>query len=79
MNKLNDKLKILKNKINNNEKIKIAIIGLGSVGNYLLNYLLSKSPRETPVTPPSDHSLGSSSFASTFSLLPFLRLLLLPF
>ena len=39
MNKLNDKLKILKNKINNNEKIKIAIIGLGSVGNYLLNYL----------------------------------------
>lgn len=39
MNKLNDKLKVLKNKINNNEKIKIAIIGLGSVGNYLLNYL----------------------------------------
>lgn len=39
MDNLNNKLAILKNKIETKEIIKIAIIGLGSVGNYLLNYL----------------------------------------
>ncbi|QKF72293.1 hypothetical protein AFAEC_0071 [Aliarcobacter faecis] len=41
MNSTNNKVKSLAKKINNNEKIKIAIFGLGSVGNYLLNYFLS--------------------------------------
>ena len=36
---LNNKLNLLKEKINNGKLIKVAIIGLGSVGNYLLNYL----------------------------------------
>ena len=36
---LNKKLELIKNKINNNLPLKIAILGLGSVGNYLLNYL----------------------------------------
>ncbi len=39
MDILNKKLSLLKDKIDNNKTIKIAIIGLGSVGNYLLNYL----------------------------------------
>ena len=39
MNNLNDKLQLLKNKVNDGKVIKIAILGLGSVGNYLLNYL----------------------------------------
>lgn len=39
MDNLNHKLEKLKNKIEKKETIKIAIIGLGSVGNYLLNYL----------------------------------------
>lgn len=39
MNNLNRKLKMLKNKVEKEEIIKVAIIGLGSVGNYLLNYL----------------------------------------
>jgi len=39
MNNLNNKLELLKGKIEKKEIIKIAIIGLGSVGNYLLNYL----------------------------------------
>lgn len=38
---LNSKLKRLEEKISNGGKIKIAILGLGSVGNYLLNFLLS--------------------------------------
>lgn len=36
---LNRKLNLLKEKIDNNKTLKVAIIGLGSVGNYLLNYL----------------------------------------
>ncbi|MDR1975211.1 MAG: hypothetical protein LBQ31_11175 [Bacteroidales bacterium] len=36
----NEKLTNLSNKLNTNQPIKIAIAGLGSVGNYLLNYLL---------------------------------------
>jgi len=39
MDNLNKKLLILKDKIENKQKLKVAIIGLGSVGNYLLNYL----------------------------------------
>lgn len=39
MDKLNKKLRLLKEKIDNKKSLKIAIIGLGSVGNYLLNYL----------------------------------------
>lgn len=39
MDKLNKKLGLLKEKIDNKKVLKVAIIGLGSVGNYLLNYL----------------------------------------
>lgn len=39
MENLNKKLELLSKKINDNEVLKIGIIGLGSVGNYLLNYL----------------------------------------
>ncbi len=38
---LNKKLNLLKTKIDNNEPITIAIFGLGSVGCYLLDYLVS--------------------------------------
>lgn len=41
MKSLNEKLNLLKQKIDNNEKITIAIFGLGSVGCYLLDYLVS--------------------------------------
>ena len=41
MKSLNEKLNLLKRKIENNEKITIAIFGLGSVGCYLLDYLVS--------------------------------------
>ena len=41
MKSLNEKLNLLKQKIENNEKITIAIFGLGSVGCYLLDYLVS--------------------------------------
>lgn len=41
MKSLNEKLNLLKTKINNNDKITIAIFGLGSVGCYLLDYLVS--------------------------------------
>ena len=41
MKTLNEKLNLLKEKIDNNEKITIAIFGLGSVGCYLLDYLVS--------------------------------------
>ncbi len=41
MKTLNEKLNLLKAKIDNNEKITIAILGLGSVGCYLLDYLVS--------------------------------------
>lgn len=39
---LDRKLALLKEKINNNEPITIMIIGLGSVGCYLLDYLISR-------------------------------------
>lgn len=41
MKTLNEKLNLLKRKIDNNEIITIAIFGLGSVGCYLLDYLVS--------------------------------------
>lgn len=41
MRSLNEKLNLLKKKIDNNETITIAILGLGSVGCYLLDYLVS--------------------------------------
>lgn len=41
MKTLNEKLNFLKKKIDNNEHITIAIFGLGSVGCYLLDYLVS--------------------------------------
>lgn len=41
MKTLNEKLNILKKKIDGGEKITIAIFGLGSVGCYLLDYLVS--------------------------------------
>ena len=41
MKTLNEKFNLLKEKINNNEKITIAIFGLGSVGCYSLDYLVS--------------------------------------
>ncbi len=41
MKSINEKLNILKKKIDGGEKITIAIFGLGSVGCYLLDYLVS--------------------------------------
>lgn len=41
MKSINEKLNILKNKLDGGEKITIAIFGLGSVGCYLLDYLVS--------------------------------------
>lgn len=41
MEKLNRKLAVLKKKLNQNQPITIMIIGLGSVGCYLLDYLIS--------------------------------------
>lgn len=41
MKTINEKLNLLKKKIDNNETITIVILGLGSVGCYLLDYLVS--------------------------------------
>lgn len=41
MKTINEKLNLIKSKINHNETITIAIFGLGSVGCYLLDYLIS--------------------------------------
>lgn len=41
MKTINEKLQLLKNKLDANEPVKIMIIGLGSVGCYLLDYLVS--------------------------------------
>lgn len=38
---INEKLKLLQSKIKAGEPVKIMIIGLGSVGLYLLDYLVS--------------------------------------
>lgn len=41
MKKLNEKLAVLKQQIDADKPISIMIVGLGSVGNYLLNYFIS--------------------------------------
>ena len=41
MKSINEKLNLLKKKLDGGEKITIAIFGLGSVGCYLLDYLVS--------------------------------------
>ena len=41
MKTINEKLNLLKKKLDGGEKITIAIFGLGSVGCYLLDYLVS--------------------------------------
>ena len=46
MKLLNNKLSLLKEKIDNNNPITIMIIGLGSVGCYLLDYLVSLADRQ---------------------------------
>lgn len=43
MKELNERLNLLKSKIDKGDKITIAILGLGSVGCYLLDYLVSLS------------------------------------
>lgn len=43
MKTINEKLGLLKSKLDNKETVKIMIIGLGSVGCYLLDYLVSLS------------------------------------
>lgn len=45
----NHKILLLSEKIQNKERIKIAILGLGSVGNYLLNYLLSMDYKQVEI------------------------------
>lgn len=46
MERLNKKLELLKQKIDNNQPITIMIIGLGSVGCYLLDYLVSLADQQ---------------------------------
>lgn len=41
MKSIDEKLQIMKNKFANGKKARVMIIGLGSVGNYLLDYLVS--------------------------------------
>ena len=41
MKTINEKLQLVKNRLDANEPVKIMIIGLGSVGCYLLDYLVS--------------------------------------
>ena len=43
MKTINEKLGLLNSKLDNKETVKIMIIGLGSVGCYLLDYLVSLS------------------------------------
>lgn len=49
MEKINDKLRKLLTKIDNKQSIKVAIFGLGSVGNYLLNFLLDYSDKDMQI------------------------------
>jgi hypothetical protein len=49
MKTINEKLEILKEKLNSNDPITIMIIGLGSVGLYFLDYLITESPRLPPL------------------------------
>ena len=41
MKTLNEKLNLIQNKLKGGQKITVAIFGLGSVGCYLLDYLVS--------------------------------------
>lgn len=43
MNQINQKIQLIKQKVENGSPITIMIVGLGSVGNYLLDYLVSRS------------------------------------
>jgi hypothetical protein len=45
MKTINERLEILKDKLNANEPVTIMIIGLGSVGLYFLDYLITESSR----------------------------------
>ena len=49
MNATNEKIKILSKKIESGKKIKVAILGLGSVGNYLLTYLLEMADKNMEI------------------------------
>lgn len=49
MKTISEKLGLLKSKIDKNEHIKVMIIGLGSVGCYLLDYLVSLSDPELEI------------------------------
>lgn len=49
MQNTNKKILKISKKIKNNEKIKIAIFGLGSVGNYLLTYLLELADKNIEI------------------------------
>ena len=48
MKTLDEKLEILRNNISD-RKVRIMIMGLGSVGTYLLDYLLSTSDEEMEI------------------------------
>jgi len=49
MNTTNKKLGFLANKISSGDKIKVALLGLGSVGNYLLTYLLENADKDMEI------------------------------
>ncbi|MCK4442210.1 MAG: saccharopine dehydrogenase NADP-binding domain-containing protein, partial [Sulfurovaceae bacterium] len=49
MNITNKKIKKLSKKIDSGERIKVAILGLGSVGNYLLTYLLEMADKNMEI------------------------------
>ncbi len=49
MQNTNKKILKISEKIKNNEKVKIAIFGLGSVGNYLLTYLLELADKNIEI------------------------------
>ncbi len=49
MNSTNKKLGLLAKKINTGDKIKVALLGLGSVGNYLLTYLLENADKDMEI------------------------------
>lgn len=49
MESIDNKLKTLKKKLSSDETITIMIIGLGSVGSYLLDYLISKSDSQLKI------------------------------
>lgn len=50
MNVTENKLNLIRQKLQNQEKVKIMIIGLGSVGGYVLDYLLSSGRDDIEIT-----------------------------